>query len=229
MPVTNWNKQFKELRYKHKLIFGFVLGMICYSVFLNIWRWNKSVVLYVILIIVICIVILKIRVDLFFKSIEDKKKAGKDHVALIFSKYSFFRNVSYTTTKEKKLKKILENNGIPAANYIVQSPEEFESLLQNPKVKAVIILGHGSRHSFRIKSTIYYYCEFMNKKTNIKYVAQLHCNDNGGKSLYDIIGCEGYDNGKLTHPEDVDSFIESKEFIENLKKYFTKPGQSAKR
>ncbi len=48
-------------------------------------------------------------------------------------------------------------------------------------------------------------------------MAQLHCNDCSGKSLYEIIGCKGFDTGDLTHTSEVNEFINSKKFVESLK------------
>ena len=48
-------------------------------------------------------------------------------------------------------------------------------------------MGHGQRHGVKVNNKeLVYYCEF-EKSPKKKFIAQLHCNHYGGKSLVEYI------------------------------------------
>lgn len=209
-------KIFIKYYQEHTFYVGFLFGMLSLSLIVFFWFRSKILLILIPLAVLLALIILKIKTYFYFKSVSTKI-LKKDHVAIIFVRYGWLKDISYTFTKERKITSILESSEIPAANYIIKTEKDLEQVLQNKFVKAVIILGHGKRHLLRLRKGIYFYCDFLDKPTNIKYVAQLHCNDGVGKSLYELIKCKGFDTSDLTHTSDIDNFISSKTFIDSLK------------
>ncbi|GEM_PF-4937770 len=65
----------------------------------------------------------------------------------------------------------------------------FDKIMENRSISIIYLLGHGSRHSFKLnKDDIIYYCEYSNKrKFKKEYIYQFHCNHGTGKSLVEYV------------------------------------------
>jgi len=205
----------------HRTTAGLILGvMLTWSFFYLSENNMGSIIILAAIIFGAIYLYCKIRTYKFFKNLEKSVPSG-DHVAVIFVKYkSAFKNAAYLHTKENKIKSILYSKGILAANYIIKTSKELESLLMNKHIRATIICGHGSRHILKLNEGRYVYCDFLGKKTHVKYVVQLHCNNGEGKPLCEFIGCSGFDTKNYTHTRDVDQYISSSNFIRSMRNAF---------
>lgn len=65
----------------------------------------------------------------------------------------------------------------------------FDEFIRDSNCYGLYIIGHGSRHSLKIgdKNQVLEYTQFKGAQKNKNFVVQLHCNNDEGDSLADII------------------------------------------
>jgi hypothetical protein len=111
---------------------------------------------------------------------------------------------------------------IPFKVYPINDEADFAQVYNNPSVQWLWILGHGERRllSFlddgKIKDILY---ENYPAKSHIKFIAQLHCNPGGGRSLIEINNLiPDHDITKFRFPFQNRCYImkKTKEFIEGI-------------
>ncbi len=84
------------------------------------------------------------------------------------------------------LVKYLKKNNEPYQVYFIENQNQFKSIVNNPKTVQLYICCHGARHFANLGSENIYYCELSDAPKK-DFIAQLHCNHGGGKSLADYI------------------------------------------
>lgn len=68
------------------------------------------------------------------------------------------------------------------------TPADVEGVMRDETIQEVYLLGHGSSHSFQLRTDdILYYCEFNHPQYKKKFVHQIHCGTKSGKSLVDYV------------------------------------------
>lgn len=86
-----------------------------------------------------------------------------------------------------KLIKHFKKKEWPYKIYFKVDKEKFKQIVNNPKATHLYIVGHGQRHGVKVShKEIIYYCDFADSSKK-DFIAQLHCNHYGGKSLVEYI------------------------------------------
>ena len=108
----------------------------------------------------------------------------KDHTGIVIIHYNWpLKDISLVGV-DTLIKGIYEKE--PYKIYNCYEPEEIMLVVKNPKVKRLWIFGHGVKHGVSTDSGTLYYCNFQNEPQK-EFVAQLHCNPQGGKSSCDYL------------------------------------------
>lgn len=121
---------------------------------------------------------------------------NEPHIAIIiadnFSIFSYlFRGLPLYADGVDILVNSFQNNK-PYKIYNKLTKSQFIDVVNNINAKSLIIFGHGKRHSLSLNSKdSIHYCELRGAPMK-DYIAQLHCNGEGGESLNEIIGCPGF-------------------------------------
>ena len=69
---------------------------------------------------------------------------------------------------------------------IIKEKEDLDKIMFDKNVKEIYLLGHGRRHSFKLKDgEVIDYCRY--KDCTKDFVFQLHCNHDGGESLAEYV------------------------------------------
>lgn len=185
--------------------------------------WFYHNISYVVLSIVIGVLISYYPLRTYFEHYYRKirtKKLSTSHLAIVMIKYNIlFKSAFYILIHFKKFFSILKDNSIPYVVYVVDDKDELIDIVQNKNVKAVYIFGHGQRHGVKFGNEVWHYCN-MPKASHIEFVGQFHCNHYTGKSLYDHLECDGRMVDGVTLCYDVNDYIESREYLQHLKKLF---------
>jgi len=117
-------------------------------------------------------------------------KGNNPHIALILANNWFPEKYLAYGLRIDLLIKYLKDNKKPYKVYDRLNAMQIKSIIKNKKVKAVLIFGHGSKHSVQTsENETLYYCEFA-KCHKKDFIAQFHCNPGGGKSLAEYISKE---------------------------------------
>lgn len=166
-----------------------------------IYAMNMQVILivgiFIIIILGIICMILGVRLyDLilgvinyaYIKKVEEKgKKKGEKYVAVVLTNKILEDKLFIYPSGIKLLLMCIKKNKIP---YILMKKfdiKKFRELIYDEKCYRLYIIGHGCRHGLKVdKNEMLYYCSFKDAPKK-EFVAQLHCNHNGGESLADII------------------------------------------
>jgi len=112
----------------------------------------------------------------------------KNHIAIILCNgYMPERILAYKEDIPKLIKYFKKRNWPYKVYFGVNTKTKLVKIINNPKTTIIYLLGHGIRHGIRInQKEIVYYCEFL-KSPRKKFIAQLHCNHMGGRSLVEYI------------------------------------------
>jgi len=113
--------------------------------------------------------------------------SNQNHIAIVMcNNYMPERVIAY---KEDipKLIKYFKKNGWAYKIYFKADKKELREVVNDPKATIIYLLGHGERHGIKVnKNEVVYYCEF-EKSPKKKFIAQMHCNHYGGKSLAEYV------------------------------------------
>ena len=109
--------------------------------------------------------------------------SNQNHIAIVLcNDYMPEKILAYREDIPKLIKYFRKNNWAYKI-YFRANKHKLNNVINNPKATIVYILGHGQRHGIRVTpKEVVYYCEF-EKSPKKKFIAQLHCNHYGGKSL----------------------------------------------
>lgn len=118
----------------------------------------------------------------------------KNHIAIVLcNNYMPERVLSYREDIPKLVKYFKKNNWSYKI-YFRADEKTMKEVIKNKKATIVYILGHGQRHGVKVSSkSLVYYCEF-EKSPKKKFIAQLHCNHYGGKSLAEYLSNSSVNN-----------------------------------
>ncbi len=127
---------------------------------------------------------------------ESLKQEGCTAIILVEKRRFFIDRFPIYSSGIPWLIMYLKNNGKPFKVYKWVDKDTFKRIICDEKVKEAYIFGHGVRHGIKFNmKEIFYYCNFEEEfKTLPKkdYIAQLHCNRLGGKSLVEIAAKDGF-------------------------------------
>ncbi|VVB61642.1 Uncharacterised protein [uncultured archaeon] len=70
--------------------------------------------------------------------------------------------------------------------YDCNNSEQFRRVVFDKNVKSLYVFGHGEKHDIKLGNEIFHYCELENAPKK-EFIAQFHCNHNGGNSLADYL------------------------------------------
>ena len=107
-----------------------------------------------------------------------------EHTGIILVHYDWPTNNLSFIGVDTLIKGIYQKE--PFKVYNCHDVEEINSAIKNPKVNRLWIFGHGVKHGVSTDSGIFYYCNLLNEPHK-DFVAQLHCNCEGGKSSCDYL------------------------------------------
>jgi len=141
-----------------------------------------------------------------------EKDIKGNHIAVVLCNNYYPERFMVYIFKIYLLLKYFKNRGWPFAVYSKVSKEKFREIVKNKKATILYVFGHGVKHGVKIsKKEVFYYCD-LRKFPKKKFIAQLHCNPLGGKSLVDYLSTNGFvSNGEL-------SFFQLNKFIKNVVK-----------
>ncbi len=113
--------------------------------------------------------------------------SNKNHIAIVLcNNYMPERILSYREDLPKLIKFFKKKNWSYKI-YFKADKKELRKIIDNPYATIIYILGHGQRHGVKVNpKELVYYCEFY-KSPKKKFIAQLHCNHYGGKSLAEYV------------------------------------------
>ncbi len=142
----------------------------------------------------------------------------KNYLLIFVCHSSFFKDLSLSLIKFRRLLKTLKTEGLPFKIIIPQNEKQFCKEMSNLKAKIIFVFGHGVRHGVRISYNMIYYCKFKRIHSK-KYVVQMHCNEYGGKSLKDYCKCEGISSNDVVTSSEINSFIDDKKYVPIIKRH----------
>jgi hypothetical protein len=74
----------------------------------------------------------------------------------------------------------------PYKIYHCSKKDEIIKVIDNPNILRIWVFGHGVKHGIKANDGMLYYCE-LSEAPKKEFIAQLHCNPLGGKSLIDFL------------------------------------------
>ena len=86
----------------------------------------------------------------------------------------------------------------PYKVYHYESKEDIVGLINNPQINKIWIFGHGLKHGIQTDEGALYYCEVAHSPPK-EFIAQMHCNPFGGKSLADYLVSEHDDEHQIVN------------------------------
>ncbi|MFH1173996.1 MAG: hypothetical protein V1725_02600 [archaeon] len=202
----------------HLIIFFIYLFILFLSFFRPIFV--KFVLLLFIFGLLVAFLYCRCIYKIFYRDISKKSYLNeKNHVAIIIPKYSnYIKFGGEHTTDFNKLFSNMKKRELPFAVYVINSVSELQKIIDDEKVKALLIFGHGIRHGVLVNDvTLCHYCE-LKKRQNIAYIAQYHCNDKGGQSLKECFGCEGDVTNRIRTSFELAKIIKSEKLYLDLKR-----------
>jgi len=127
---------------------------------------------------------------LYYSKKYPSHSSDKNHHAIIMAHksgiFSIIDDTIYADGIDLLIKFFLKNNKYYKV-YRCNNSSDFKKVLKNKKAIKLWIFGHGTRHSIKFsKDDILHYCD-VQKYPRKNYIAQFHCNHNGGKSLADYL------------------------------------------
>jgi hypothetical protein len=117
-----------------------------------------------------------------------KYSSNKPHHGIFFVQYQNPRRQLFIADSIDLLVKILGEN-LPYKVYPIINEEDFKKAYDNSNIRWLWIFGHGEkRHLAYVENNEMKYIEYSNypQKSNLLFIAQLHCNPGSGKSLPEV-------------------------------------------
>jgi hypothetical protein len=121
-------------------------------------------------------------------------------------------NGCYQIRKPYKLRGLFRIE--PYKIYHCTKKEEIFKEINNPDVLRIWVFGHGVKHGIKANDGVLYYCE-LSRAPNKEFIAQLHCNPYGGKSLIDFLLLKSKTRNFIIN----DDFRNSKMNLSAIKEY----------
>lgn len=137
--------------------------------------------------------------------------ANKNHIAIVLCNNYMPERMLVYREDIPKLIKYFKKNKWPYKVYFRTDKNKLKDIIQNKKTSIIYIVGHGQRHGVKTgKKEMTYYCEFQ-KSPKKKFIAQLHCNHLGGKSLVEYLSeksVNGFVTNKMLSSFGLNKFID---------------------
>lgn len=113
--------------------------------------------------------------------------ANKKHIAIVLANsYGWGKFLIYILDIPELIEYFKKKKWAYKIYFEINKQKLYE-IINNPKTTIVYLIGHGERHGIKINpEENVHYCEFANSPKK-KFVAQLHCNNRGGRSLAEYI------------------------------------------
>jgi len=184
----------------------------------RIYYVSSKILIWTIIFLTPIYILLKFRIRYVYNKIQSPS-LKRDHLAIIVVKYdSFFKSMFYMFINLFRFLHKLRSSKIPFSVYVVDNRKQFMDVIYNKNVKVLFIFGHGQKHGIKFGNELWHYCSIP-KVSHIRFVTQFHCNHYSGKSLHEHFGCNGsFITEDVTIYHDINKFIDSEEYLENLKK-----------
>lgn len=114
-------------------------------------------------------------------------RSDNPHHAIVFARQDAERRWFISDSVDLLVKKMGED--IPCKVYPISSKTDFDNVYSNPNIHYLWIIGHGWRGGFYFSTPIaeekILYSHYP-KNSNLKFIAQLHCNDESQESLSNV-------------------------------------------
>lgn len=137
--------------------------------------------------------------------------SNKNHIAIVLCNDYMPERMLVYREDIPKLIKYFKKKEWPYKVYFRTDKNKLKSIIQNKKTTIVYIIGHGQRHGVKTgNKEMTYYCEFQESPKK-KFIAQLHCNHLGGKSLVEYLSensVSGFVTNKMLFSFGLNRFIE---------------------
>ena len=119
-------------------------------------------------------------------------QSNKEHTAIILANNYFPEKFTLYLDGIDLLIKCLKTKKESYKVYKEVTGNDFKEIVRNQKVKSLYIFGHGCKHGIKLgRNDFVYYCELQDAPKK-DFIAQLHCNHQGGFSLADYLAKKSY-------------------------------------
>lgn len=194
------------------IIYYLSFGIVAFFIYLGVaWIYLKAGIFLIEYILTPLFSFVLIPRWLYLKKNSEKIK-DKKHIAILLCNNYMPEKILTYRMNISKLVKYFRKKDWSYKIYFNTNKEKLVKVINDPNATILYIIGHGQRHGVRVnKKEIVYYCEF-EKSPRKKFIAQLHCNHYGGKSLADYISensIKGFVTNKKLTSYSIDKFIDN--------------------
>jgi len=122
----------------------------------------------------------------YLRKMPNNKRYKKDYIAIILTNRNINDKFVICVSGISLLLKYIKKQNKPYILMKKFDEKKFRKIVYDKNCKELYLVGHGCRHGLKIDDKCFYYCELKDAPKK-DFIAQLHCNHLGGKSLADYL------------------------------------------